>query len=144
MFQICFGFVLFDNNAGIQYIGLFGRISSQCIFAPILFFVSNKFIFILFSFQYMSSSLSSAAHNITSNLYTFLFRNRVSIVYKLKICAFIEKLDGPIIGYYCYDLFAFTNYELYQYIAFFSSNYILMNDLLFVERFVRFLSLHLK
>jgi hypothetical protein len=40
---------------------------------------------------------------------------------RLKITSFIEKLCGPVIGYYCYNLFAFTNYEFYEYVSFFSA-----------------------
>jgi hypothetical protein len=88
---------------------------------------------IVFIANYISSSLSSSAHDFTSDLYSFLFNPRIiiSVQHRLKICAFIEKLCGPVIGYYCYDLFPFTNYEFYEFVSFVFSNYFLMNDLLF-------------
>jgi len=86
---------------------------------------------ILFIVNYMSSSLSSSAHDFTSDLYTFLVSKRIPVQHKLKISSFIEKLCGPVIGYYCYYLFPFTNYEFYEYVSFVFSNYILLNDLIF-------------
>jgi hypothetical protein len=86
---------------------------------------------ILFIVNYISSSLSSSAHDFTSDLYTLLVSKRIAIQHKLKISAFIEKLCGPVIGYYCFDLFPFTNYEFYQYVSFVSSNYILLSGLIF-------------
>jgi hypothetical protein len=92
--------------------------------------VLSIFIFIT---NYISSSLSSSAHDFTSDLYPFLSNNRIiiSLQYKLKICSFIEKLCGPVIGYYCYDFFPFTNYEFYKFIFYVFSNYLLMNTLFF-------------
>jgi hypothetical protein len=86
---------------------------------------------ILFTVNYMSSSLSSSAHDFTSDLYTFLVSKRIPVQHKLKISSFIEKLCGPVIGYYCYELFPFTNYEFYQYVSFVFTNYILLNGLIF-------------
>jgi hypothetical protein len=88
---------------------------------------------LVFITNYISSSLSSSAHDFTSDLYSFLFNPRIiiSVQYRLKISAFIEKLCGPVIGYYCYDLFPFTNFEFYEYVSFVFSNYVLMNSLLF-------------
>jgi hypothetical protein len=86
---------------------------------------------ILFTVNYMSSSLSSSAHDFISDLHTFLVSKKIPVQHKLKISAFIEKLCGPVIGYYCYDLFPFTNYEFYRYVSFVSINYILLNALIF-------------
>jgi hypothetical protein len=79
--------------------------------------------------NYISSSLSSSAHD----LYSFLSNKKIiiSVQHRLKITAFIEKLCGPVIGYYCLDLLPFTNYEFFVFISFIFSNYILLNDLIF-------------
>jgi hypothetical protein len=90
-----------------------------------------SFSFVIFMANYISSSLSSSAHDFTADLYTFLTSKTISVQHRLKICAFIEKLCGPVIGYYCYDLFAFTNYEFYEFFSFVFCNYFLMNSLLF-------------
>jgi hypothetical protein len=89
--------------------------------------------FIVFIANYISSSLSSSAHDFTSDLYTFLTNKRIIILlqHRLKISTFIEKLCGPVIGYYCYDLFLFTNYEFFEYVSIVSSNYFLLNGLIF-------------
>jgi hypothetical protein len=88
---------------------------------------------LVFIANYISSSLSSSAHDFTFDLYSFLFNTRIiiSVQHRLKISAFIEKLCGPVIGYYCYNLFSFTNYEFYEFVSFVFSNYVLMNSLLF-------------
>ncbi len=78
----------------------------------------------------MLSSVSTAVHEPTPDLYKFLVKNKCILKHELKITAFIEKLDGPIIGFYYYNLFAFTTYELYEYLAFVSSNYFLLNGLI--------------
>jgi hypothetical protein len=100
------------------------------IFYGLLIF---NFSYIVFIANYISSSLSSSAHDFTSDLYAFLSNKRVIIPvqHRLKICSFIEKLCGPVIGYYCYDFFPFTNYAFYQYTSIVSCNYILMNSLVF-------------
>jgi hypothetical protein len=86
---------------------------------------------VLFGAHYMTSSVCSAAHHFTGDLYSLLFRKRIPLQYKLKILTFIERLCGPKIGYYCYNLFAFTNQAFYEYIAILFSNYLLLNALLF-------------
>ncbi len=70
---------------------------------------------LVFIANYISSSLSSSAHDFISHLYAFLSNKRFSVQHRLKISAFVEKLCGPVIGYYFYDLFPFTNYEFYEY-----------------------------
>ncbi len=86
---------------------------------------------VIFIVNYISSSLSSSAHDFTADLYTFLTSKRIPVQHKLKISSFIEKLCGPVIGYYCYDLFSFTNYEFYEFVSFVFCNYFLLNSLLF-------------
>jgi hypothetical protein len=100
------------------------------IFYGLLVFNSSYIVFIA---NYISSSLSSSAHDFTSDLYSFLFNKTIIIPvqHRLKICEFIEKLYGPVIGYYCYNFFAFTNYEFYEYVSIVSCNYFLMNSLIF-------------
>jgi len=90
-----------------------------------------QLILFLYIYNYIMSSLSSAAHDYTSDLHSFIVRNRSNPRNKLKISAFIEKLCGSTIGIYCFDWFAMTAFEFYKYIAFISSTYILMDGLLF-------------
>jgi hypothetical protein len=83
------------------------------------------------TFIYFCSSISYSALNLTSDLYSFLIRRKSTIKQKLKISAFIEKLCGPSIGFYCYNLFPFNTFELFKFLIFVSSNYILLNGLMF-------------
>jgi hypothetical protein len=96
-------------------------------------FIAFNFTYTAFIANYICSSVSSSAHDFTSDLYAFLSNKRIIIPvqHRLKISGFIEKLCGPVIGYYCYDLFPFTNYEFYEYVSIVLSNYSLMNDLIF-------------
>jgi len=93
--------------------------------------IFSQLVLLLYIYSYITSSLSSAAHDCTSDLYAFIVRNRSNRRNKFKISAFVEKLCGPTIGIYCYDFFAFTTFEFYQYIAFVSSTYFLLNGLIF-------------
>jgi hypothetical protein len=88
--------------------------------------IGTQYVFI-----YFCSSVSSSAHNLRPELYSFLIRNKSTVKEKLKISAFIEKLSGPIIGFYCYKFFPFTSYKFAEFIAFVSGNYILLNNLIF-------------
>jgi hypothetical protein len=96
-------------------------------------FLAQVVIFIFF-FTFMISRISIAAHNVSPDIHKFLSRKhttRIQLINKLKISAFIEKLYGTCIGYYCFDLFPFTTSEFYQYMYFISGTYFLLNGLIF-------------
>ncbi len=88
---------------------------------------------IIFIVNYISSWLSSSAHDFTSDLYSFLSNKTIIIwvQHRLKMSAFIDKLCGPVIGCYCLNWFSFTNYEIFDYVSFVFCNYFLLNDLIF-------------
>ncbi len=69
----------------------------------------------LYVFNYIASSYSTSAQSFTSIMYKFLNEKQISIERKLKIDAFIEKMSGPVIGFYGLDFFPFNSYELYRY-----------------------------
>ncbi len=96
-------------------------------------FLVYNFFYTTFVANYICSSLSSSAHDFTSGLYAFLSNKRIIIPvqHRLKISAFVEKLCGPVIGFYCYDFFPFTNYEFYQYFSITFCAYFLMSNLIF-------------
>jgi len=48
---------------------------------------------------------------------------------RLTIGLYIERLGGPPIATYCWDLFALTNYQFYQFVAGFTCNYFLVDTL---------------
>jgi hypothetical protein len=82
----------------------------------------------VYIFNYIAAAVSHSAHRLTPILYAFLATNKTSTKQKLEISALIEKLSGPKIGFYCLDFFPFTNFELYQYLAFVSYAFILVNN----------------
>ena len=48
------------------------------------------------------------------NYILLLIKNRLTFRQRWKLLAFIEKLSGRPIGFYCYDLFPMNNYEFYK------------------------------
>jgi hypothetical protein len=108
-----------------------------CIFYALLGMSYSSIIFIV-NYLYISSSLSSSAHDFTSDLHSFV-SNKTTIIWvenRFEISAFIDKLCGPVIGCYCLDLFSFANYDIFYYISFIFNNYFLLNDLIFNVRVI--------
>jgi len=132
VFSLALFNVYFFVTPGVDILAHLIIYKSVNVYMRIIYcFVTFQVVFGLYIYTYIASSLSSAAHDFTSDLYGYIVRKRSNLKHKLKISAFIEKLDGSTIGIYCYNLFAFTTIEFYQYLAFISSNYILLNGLLF-------------
>ncbi|CAG2170367.1 unnamed protein product [Oppiella nova] len=52
----------------------------------------------------MSTWISKEAHKSYQLLYSFLHQRPIHLMLRLKIEAFIGKLSGPEISFYCYDL----------------------------------------
>ena len=93
--------------------------------------ISVALLFILLIFNLMSVSLSNSAHKSYSQLFCMDYKklkikNRLTFRQRWKLLAFIEKLSGPTIGYYCLDLFPLNSYELYQYLYIAGCNYFLI------------------
>ena len=67
-------------------------------------------------------------------IYTFIIsiiaRKQFGSMTKLKVIPLAERLSGPILGIYCYDLFPFTNYEFYVFCVNCVLNFILLMGLL--------------
>ena len=74
------------------------------------------------------SQIITRAHKSYPKLFSMIFNEniRMNLKQRLKLWSFMEKLSGPQIGFYCYDLFAMNSYEFYQYITIYVSNYILI------------------
>ncbi len=64
---------------------------------------------------YCLSSIQSAAHNPRDILFSIMARKGIELKLKFKVLGLIEKLSGPVIGIYCFNLFPFTNYEMYLF-----------------------------
>ena len=84
---------------------------------------------VVFLINITSTWVGSAAHMSYSKMYSIMNDNRCPAITRLKIMSFIERLSGPEIGMYCYDLFAMNNWEFYQFLYLFGSNYFLIMSL---------------
>ena len=82
--------------------------------------------------------ISRSAKRPRIYLYKCFTRNQLTVKQKLRIFNFIEKLCGPDIGFYCYDLFPMNNYEFYEYCANCLLMYLLFNTLVFDSLFSKF------
>ena len=80
----------------------------------------------VFIMTMISAGISRASHKSYPILFSYLNRNRIQLRTKLKIMLFIEKLSGPDIGFYCYNLFPMNSYEFYQFIYICGVNYVLI------------------
>ena len=92
---------------------------------------SVALLFTLLILNLMSVSLSNSANKSYSQLFCMDYKklkikNRLTFRQRWKLLAFIEKLSGPTIGFYCYDLFPMNSYELYQYLYIAGCNYFLI------------------
>ena len=84
---------------------------------------------LIMSINLICSSISQMSHQATPQLYKLLTNRhmKISLKNQLKIKKFIDKLTGPIIGFYCFDFYAMTSYEFFRDIQSFTSFYMLMN-----------------
>ena len=93
------------------------------------------FVFILvftivFTMALLSSMISQSAEKPRKYLYKCfaqrIFKDSLNKQNRLKIMGFIEKLGGPDIGFYCWDIFPMNYYHFYKYVAGFAITYILL------------------
>ena len=98
-----------------------------------VFAFSFSLIFsIVFSVNLLSSQISQSSHKPYNNLFKFLIQKRfpLSLRVKLKIVGLIEKLSGPDIGFYCWNLFPMNNYTFYEYVCNYFVTYFLILTLI--------------
>ena len=76
----------------------------------------NTWCLRLHNITLIGTSINLAAHKPYKIMFTYMNRKRyrVPLRNRLKSMSFIERLSGPPIGYYCYDLFPVNSWELYQ------------------------------
>ena len=77
-----------------------------------------------------SSRVSKASILPLKYLHRFMTENQLPLKERLKTMEMIERLSGPDIGFYCYDLFPMNSYEFYIYVANCCKNYFLIESLL--------------
>ena len=76
------------------------------------------------------SLIGREAHKCYPQLNSMLVRKRIRLGTRLKVLNLCERVSGPLIGIYCYDLFPFTNNEFQIFVVNCVSNFILFFDLL--------------
>ena len=86
-------------------------------------------IILLWKLSISLSSIPTLAHKPYNGLHSIIVRKTIPLQLKLKVYGLIEKLSGHVIGFYCYELFPFTNYEFYLYITNCIKNFILIKSL---------------
>ena len=98
------------------------------IFFP---FVAIWYIFLILLFNISCNQICNRAHKSYSITFSMLVNENIRMSFKqrLKLMSFMEKLSGPQIGFYCYDLFAMNSNGFYEYITIYVSNYILIASL---------------
>jgi len=89
----------------------------KLLFRLIFAFISIIITINLFIVNTLLSIIVSESHNCQPFLYSLIARKRLSLKIKFKILSLIERLSGPVIGIYCYQLFPFTNYEFYLFLV---------------------------
>ena len=93
----------------------------------------NVFIICLtaiFAVNMLCVSVTSLAHKPLTLMYELSRSNKVNAVHKLKALAFIEKLSGRVIGFYCYKLYPMNNEQFYRSILGWAANYFLVINLI--------------
>ena len=85
--------------------------------------------FNVFVVNYLLCSVGREAHKSFPLIKSILTTKRIGLMTKLKVISLSERLSGPLIGFYCNDLFPFTNYEFYLFCVNCVSNFILFMGL---------------
>ena len=107
-------FIIIEHN-------IFVRLVSTVVLVLVL--VNASYI------NYLQAMVIEGAHGCYPTLNSLMARKPMSVRLKLKVLSLIEKLSGPEIGFYCFDLFAFTNYAFAQLIGGCVSNLFLFMDM---------------
>ncbi len=94
---------------------LLDEINANIRFVLLVFLINSCLV--LLYLAYAMSLVPIAAISPYQRLNSIITRKTVNINLKLKVFQLIEKLSGPVIGFYCYEFFPFTNYEIYIYVV---------------------------
>ena len=100
------------------------------IYRIIVFFLILIFAAILVVANNLLSLIGREVHQCYPQLNSMLVRKRIRLGTRLKVMNLCERVSGPLIGIYCYDLFPFTNNEFQLFVVNCVSNFILFFDLL--------------
>jgi hypothetical protein len=83
----------------------------------VISFVSIVGLFVLFCVNYFLTLVAKNSFSLYKPLNSVMARKSLNLKDRLKVCSMIERVSGPVIGLYCYNLFPFTNYEFYLFVA---------------------------
>ena len=110
---------------------------------PIMQFFATAIIFVIcltnFIVFHLCSSITTCAHKPQNYLYKNLLskkRGGIPLIIQFKILRFIERLSGPEIGFYCYDLFPMTSYHFTDYVLDSIASYFLILKILKRNHFI--------
>ena len=79
----------------------------------------------------LNTRLINSAQSPYCLIFSYLTRvKRIRLRNKLKLMTYLERLSGPDIGFYCYDLFPLNSWEFYELVAICGTNYLLIISLL--------------
>ena len=83
-----------------------------------------------FTANMISSSVNRAAKMSLNYMHQYIAKNELTPIQRMKTMAMIERLSGPDLGFYCYDLFPMNSYEFYIYVANCAKTYFLVIDII--------------
>ena len=89
----------------------------------ILFVLTYSLIFVAIL---LNSRIIQSAHSTRKYFNAYLISDSLPFKHRMKIMAFIEKLCGPDIGFYCMDWFPLNYFEFHKYCAFCASFYFMV------------------
>ena len=84
----------------------------------------------IFTVNLLCASVTACAHKPLRIMYRLSKKDSIPVKENLKMMAFIEKLRGPVIGFYCHKLYPVNNYYFYKYICGWAINYFLIINLI--------------
>ena len=81
-------------------------------------------VLLIFAVSSLLAMISKSAHKCYPLLYSILMTRSLTYRQRLRIESMISRLSGPVIGFYCLDLFAVNSYEFSQLILISVANYL--------------------
>ena len=84
---------------------------------------------VVFFLNLLYSQINGSSRRPRNIVYRLMIRKQLPVEERIKLLAFIEKLDGPDIGFYCWNLCPMNHNQFYLYVANCASTYFLILDL---------------
>lgn len=82
--------------------------SREAVVKTIVLFFGFEAVLILSLISFSAASIASEAHQLQSTLYTLSLNNLATSV-RMQLATFLQRVNGPLIGLSCLDLFTITN-----------------------------------